>query len=244
MPRRFRPCARPRTHEHRGSTADGGRLRASHRRSVLCRHGGDDLRVRHARHAGDGVDHGDGGLSPAGDHVDVALAEVAVEVHGRDHVRPRRRRREIDRADPRLVVARRVGEVHVCRGRFEDDVGELGPGEQPVDPAGRGLEPEVPGPAQPFALGVDPDDVAQLEGVGPEELVHEVGADVPGADDGDGRSRAHGVDPHKPCRHVHQTVAESGTAASSIAMRPGRRRRASRRSWCQLGSCLLSTCEP
>ena len=73
---------------------------------------------------------------------------------------------------------------------------------------------EVPSAAQAFALGVDPDDVAQLERVGPQELVHEVGADVPGPDDGSSWARAHGVDPHNRAGRAHPAVPESGTATA------------------------------
>ncbi len=178
--------------------------------------GGHDLRVGDAGHPRHGVDHRDGRLPPAGHEVDVRLVEVAVEVHRWDHIGTTRRRGQVDRPDARLLVARSIAAVHVSRRRLEDDVGALGPCEQPVHSLGGRLQAEIPSASQTFAVGVDPDDVAHLERVGPQQLVDEVGADVPGPHDGSSRARAHDVDPGQRSGAVHLAVPESGTAEPTV----------------------------
>jgi hypothetical protein len=127
------------------------------------RHGGDDLGVvdRHdARHR---VDHRDGRLPTAGDHVDVHLVDVLGEVGGWHHERTACGRREVDGGDARLAVLGCVAHVHVRRGGLEDDVGQFGLGEQPVDPLGRRFEAFVPGATQALGIGVDPDHPTRLD---------------------------------------------------------------------------------
>ncbi len=101
--------------------------------------------------------------------------------------------------------------VHCGGGGLEDDVGELGTSQQPVDPLGRRLETQVPGSAQALAVGIHPDHVPELQVVGPQELVDEIGADVPGSDDGGSRACAHGIDPRHRAGRVHLPVPQGGT---------------------------------
>src|SRR5262249_23936346 len=91
-----------------------------------------------------------------------------------------------DRSNAERLVARGVDAVHVRRGGFEDEVGQLGLREQPVDTVRRRLEPEVGGPLESLTGRVDADHPSRLDDVRAQQLVHEVGAVVARPDDGRG----------------------------------------------------------
>ena len=97
------------------------------------------------------VDHRDGGLPTAGDHVDVRRIEVLAQVRRRDHPGPDRGRGQVDGPDAGLGVARRGVAVHVGAGRLEHQVGLLVQAEQPVHALVAGLQPELAGPGQTLA---------------------------------------------------------------------------------------------
>ncbi|MFG2644262.1 hypothetical protein ACGFYP_25200 [Streptomyces sp. NPDC048370] len=48
-------------------------------------------------------------------------------------------------------------------GRLEDEVGEFGPVEEPVDPVVEGPQADPAGPGEPFALRIDADHPAGLD---------------------------------------------------------------------------------
>src|SRR4051794_17185443 len=101
-------------------------------------------------------------------------------VHRGHDVRPDGRRREIDRSDAGLQVARSAGSVHLRRRRLKHKVRKFGAAKQPVDALVRYLEAFGASPSEPFAVGVDPDHVPRLDERGALELVHHIGSDVSG----------------------------------------------------------------
>ncbi len=123
-------------------------------------------------------------LSPAGDHVDVRRVQVLAQVRRRNHRRAHRGRRQVDGPDAGgLVLGRRVP-VHVGTGRLEHQVGLLGLRQQPVDALVGGLQTQLAGPRQAFAVRVDAHHPARLQPVRSQQLVEQVGADVSRPDDG------------------------------------------------------------
>jgi hypothetical protein len=66
---------------------------------------------------------------------------------------------------------------------LEDEVGAFVLGEEPVDALGAGGQPVVGGALEPGAVGVHADHPAGLDDARAQQLVHEVGPDVPGTND-------------------------------------------------------------
>ncbi len=148
---------------------------------------GDDLGVRHGDDVCDGAHHRGGRLAATGDHVDVGGVEVEVEVDRRADVRPDRGRGEVDGEDAGLGVPRRVRLVGLGAGALEDDVRQLVLRQQPVDALVARLQADARGPAQPVGRRVDADHEARLDDLAaPQQLEHQVRADVAGTDDGGG----------------------------------------------------------
>ena len=140
--------------------------------------------------ARDRVHHRDRRLAAAGDHVDVGCVGVHVDVHRGADERADRRRGQVDRHDPGVGVPRGVGQVGLGRGGLEHQVGQLVLLQQPVDPAGAGLDAELAGTGQAVRRRVDADHVANVDVLAALQLDEQVGADVAGPDDGRGRLRA------------------------------------------------------
>ena len=102
------------------------------------------------------MDDRDGGLSPAGDHVDVRGPEVLGQVRRWHHSGSDGGRGQVDRGDAGLPVAGRGLPVDVGRGGLEDHVWPLGLVEKPVDALVAGLEAQCAGPARPSLAGSIP----------------------------------------------------------------------------------------
>ena len=133
------------------------------------------------------MDHRDGGLAAARDHVGVGRAEVLAEVGGWDHHGTDGRGRQVDGDDAGGLVLGRVVLVHVCAGGLEEEVGLLAAGldggEQFVSAAGHADEAVFGGALHTLGFGVDADHPFGLDVLTALELVHQVGADVAGPHD-------------------------------------------------------------
>ena len=103
---------------------------------------------------------------------------------------PTARRREVDGDDAGLLEPRRGRAVRLGGRGVEDDLRQLGAGEQPVHALGRRLDPHRPGPLEPVRLD-HAHDVLHLDRVAALELGQQVGADVAGTDDGGAGLGAH-----------------------------------------------------
>jgi len=162
----------------------------------LGRDRGDDLGVPDGRDPVDGGDDGNRGLPAAGHHVHVGGLEVGVEVDRGHRVRADRRRGQVDEL---LAVGGEclgVLDVGLGRRRVEDDpdVVETVHGDQAGDARGGGLHAEAAGAPQTVGVRVEADHRGDLERRGqPLNLDEQVGADVPGPDDGDFGDGAHGA---------------------------------------------------
>ncbi len=159
----------------------------------LRRHRRHHLRVRQRLHRpAHRVDHRRGRLAPAGDHVDVRRVQVLGQVHRRDHLRPARRRRQVDRDDPGLGVLLVVAHVHVGAGRVEHHVDVVRVVQDPLRTLMRALDPQrsSPAPGRPTP-GRCPTSATSSSGVVPDagrvgalqQLHHQVRADVAGPQD-------------------------------------------------------------
>ena len=73
--------------------------------------------------------------------------------------------------------------MDVGAGCVEHHVDVFGVVENPLRSRVRGLDPVVFRPSQAVAFGVDANESDELQHVAAQHLVHQVGADVPGADD-------------------------------------------------------------
>jgi hypothetical protein len=139
------------------------------------------------RHAADRGHDGNGRLAAASDHVDVRRIQVGVAVDARDHVGSDGGRREVDHAHTVLPQQRVVVRVGTGAGGIEDDadVGEPRHAEQPFDAVRGDRHAEAFGAGQALRGGVDPDHRAHLQRRPvAQHLDHQVGADIPGTDDG------------------------------------------------------------
>src|SRR5699024_1188888 len=149
--------------------------------------GRDDLGIPDRHDLRDGVDHGDGGLAAAGDHVVVGGIDVLAEVGGRDHHGADGRRGEVDGDDAGGLVPGRVLLVDVGASGLEQQVGLLAAGldrvEQFVGTTGHADQSLVRGPLHPLGLRVDADHPPGLDVLAALELVHQVGTDVAGSHD-------------------------------------------------------------
>jgi len=154
----------------------------------LARHGRDDFTVGHRLHAVDGSHHGDGGLAPAGDHVDVhlAFADMLLEVDRRHAEGADGRGREIDHERPFGVHLAAVLCMGVSAGGVKDDLYTVGlhVRHQAVHTVRSGLEPHLAGALETVGLGVDADHPDRLQYGAALQLGQQVGADVAGSDHG------------------------------------------------------------
>src|SRR5690606_7566545 len=137
------------------------------------------------RHAGDGGDHGDGGLASAGDHVDVGRVEVGVEVDDRHHVGTDSGGGEIDDAYTVLLQDVVVTGVSAGAGGVEHDadVLEFGQFDQAVYAFMGGGDVHAPGAGEAIGFRVDADHGGHFEVAAmAQDFDHQIGADVAGAD--------------------------------------------------------------
>ena len=108
------------------------------------------------------------------------------QVGGRDHPGTDGGGGQVDGADAGLGITRRGVAMHVGTGGLEHHVGLLVSRKQPVHPLMAGLQPELAGPREAFAVRVDADHPARLEPLRPPQFVQQIGTDVAGPDDRDG----------------------------------------------------------
>src|SRR6185295_3096290 len=128
-----------------------------------------------------------------------------------------RRRSEVDQHLAERCEERGVLLVRLGAGGVEDDADlvEARQTHQPLDAFVRGRDPHPSRPRQPVRGGVDAHHGAHLEVLGgPEDLDHQVGADVPGTDDG-----------HLGLTHDASwekwTVMGANPVISAVALAPG-----------------------
>ena len=144
----------------------------------------DDLGVGDVGDRRDRGDDGHGGLRAAGDEVDVGRVAMGVEVDRRDHRRPERGRRQVDREDPALGEQLGVLGVGGGGGRVEGEV-DLADACRAGPRAPRARSRPRPrrrarGPGESGSMPGHPD---QLQRRAAADLRHQVAADVARADD-------------------------------------------------------------
>ncbi|MNN05508.1 hypothetical protein D3C81_1182730 [compost metagenome] len=152
------------------------------------------MHLRHARHR---RHHRNGRLAAAGDHVDVELLEVLLQVDHRHAIGAYRGRGQVDHAKSGLVAPQERVVLHMRRGTgsVEDEV-DLVKDRQ----AGQALHAFMgSGHAQSCCAGqtvgrrVDTDHGGHFQMLRvAHHLDHQVGADIAGADDGDFAFLTHG----------------------------------------------------
>ena len=163
-------------------------VRAGARSGRSARNAGDDLGVRRRCNAGDRRDDRNRRLAAAGDEVHVGLIGQLMEVDRRNQVRTDGRRREIDDllrmgAQHRIVARVRAGRRRVEHDR---DVVEARHLDEAVDAVRGDRHAEPPRAREPIGLRIDADERSHLELRGrPQDLDHQVRADIAAADDGD-----------------------------------------------------------
>ena len=102
--------------------------------------GGHDLGVGDRGDAGDGVHDRDGRLTAAGDHIQVDLADVLMQVHRRTDKRSDGGRSEVDGGDTGRGVERGVRLMRLRRGGFEHKIRLPVMVEKPGDSVRAGLD--------------------------------------------------------------------------------------------------------
>lgn len=145
----------------------------------------------HLGNSRDGGHDRNGRLTAAGHHVQVRGVEVLFKVDHRYAVGADGRRGEVDDSDARLrgKQLRAVDAVRAGGGSVEDDaeVGEDRGIDQPVDSGVNSLKPKRARFCESIRFRVDSDERDELDvAVSFGELVHQVGSDVSGPDDGCG----------------------------------------------------------
>ena len=139
-------------------------------------------------HAGHGRHHGNGGLATAGDHVDVALLQVLLQVDHRHAVGTDGRRGQIDHANAGFVVTKQLVIVNVSAGRggikHNVDIGKLRHLHQPLHAVGGRGHAHAGGTSQAVGLGVNADHHAHFDVLAvAQDLDHQVGANIARTDD-------------------------------------------------------------
>ena len=154
--------------------------------ALLLAIGGDDLGVLDRRNASGGGDDRHRCLAAAADEVDVRRRRVRAEVHNRDHVRPPRRRRQVDGQHAGSLESRRVPDVGAGARGVEHDAYVAGFAQQAVDAvrdrryAMRSRDGEAVG------CRIDPGNDHGLEHGASQQLQEQIGADVARTQDADG----------------------------------------------------------
>ena len=182
-----------------GPCPRAGRLRGDRR---------DDLGVGHRRHPADGGHHRDRRLAAAGDHVQVGRVQLGVQVDGRDDGRADGGRRQVDRDDPGLGVARRVRGMDLGTRRLVDDpdTEPIRFREEPVRTVGRRLEPPLARVSEAVRVRIDADQRDRLQDRGAAQLDDQIRPDVARADDRD----------RDPFSHVGASREPDGDVAEAV----------------------------
>jgi len=116
-------------------------------------------------------------------HVHVRLVEMLVEIDVRDDVWTDGRGRQIDGNLARLLEHRRVLQVRLGPGRLENDL-DLVVFQDRVDARERRGDSQLVGQRKTFGVRLDSGHQHQVHVSGAADLVHQIGADVAGPDDG------------------------------------------------------------
>src|SRR4051812_41927389 len=108
---------------------------------------------------------------------------MALQIHWRDHVRPQRRRREIDHSLASLAQDWRRFYMRFGAGGIKDDLDLVSMLKKAVDSLGAGRQSQLTCTRQPFRLGNDANHQHRCQHRRALEFVEQIGADVARADD-------------------------------------------------------------
>ena len=144
----------------------------------------DHLGIRDRRDARDRINQRNGRLSATGDQVDVLLIQMLAQIHGGDHVRSTRGRRQVNGDAPGFPQHLRVTDVGVGAGRVEHDA-NVRVIQNGLDAFVAGVDSQRSCTRQSFRLRFDAGQQRKFHVTRfAQDLEHQIAADVAGAKDG------------------------------------------------------------